>query len=69
MKQRKGAINKLRPSRVEDEYPFYQETPANWRCQGRGPAFIRVPSRLIYYDRAVLERFFSKRKLTPRRAG
>ncbi|OGQ00201.1 MAG: hypothetical protein A2Z40_03625 [Deltaproteobacteria bacterium RBG_19FT_COMBO_60_16] len=68
MDQRKG-VSKLRPSGVTAEYGVPEQTLANWRCQGRGPAFMRLSARLIYYDRDDVEKFFSDRKVTPGRTG
>jgi hypothetical protein len=62
-------VSKLRPAGVTAEYGVPEQTLANWRCQGRGPTFVRVSSRLIYYDRTDLDSFFSERKVTPGRAG
>lgn len=61
--------SKLRPSGVTDEYGVPEQTLANWRCQGRGPAFVRVSSRLVYYDRKTLDQFFADRTITPGRAS
>lgn len=64
-----NGVSKLRPSRVTAEYGVPEQTLANWRCQGRGPAYVRVSARLIYYDRNDVEKFFSDRKVTPGRAA
>ena len=66
---RRNGVRKLRPSGVAAEYGVPEQTLANWRCQGRGPDFVRVSSRLIYYDRDALEKFFSDRTVTPGRSS
>ena len=68
MDKRNGE-SKLRPSDVEAEFGIPQQTQANWRCQGRGPDFIRLSARHILYDRADLEKFFSDHKVEPGKAG
>lgn len=60
-----NGVSKLRPSRVTEEYGVPEQTLANWRCQGRGPSYVRVSARLIYYDRNDLERRFPARLLVP----
>jgi hypothetical protein len=69
MDQWNGVASKLRPSGVSAEFGVCEQTLANWRCQGRGPAFSRLSARMIYYDRNDLESFFSERKVTPGRAA
>lgn len=63
------AVSKLRPSGVKAEYGIPEQTLANWRHEGRGPAFVRLSARHIFYDRADIERFFAERKVTPGKAG
>jgi hypothetical protein len=69
MIQRDGVVSKLRASRVSAEYGIPEQTLANWRSVGRGPAFIRLSARHILYDRADLERYFSDHKVKPGKAG
>ena len=38
-------------------------TLAKWRHYGRGPAFVRIGSR-IYYDQADLDRYIDNRRRT-----
>lgn len=68
MDQRNG-VSKLRPSGVEAEYGVPSQTLANWRCQGKGPAYSRLSARMIVYDRNDVEKFFSDHKVTPGRAA
>jgi len=69
MEKRNGVVNKLRPSDVEAEFGIPQQTQANWRCQGRGPAFSRLSARMIVYDRNDVEKFFNDHKVEPGKAG
>lgn len=65
MNQRNKVVNKLRPSGVAAEYGVCEQTLANWRCQGSGPAFSRLSARMIVYDRNDVEKFFNDHKVTP----
>jgi len=69
MNQRIGVASKLRPSGVSAEYGVAEQTLANWRSTGRGPAFSRLSPRMIVYDRNDVEKFFTDRKVIPGRAG
>jgi predicted DNA-binding transcriptional regulator AlpA len=64
-----NGVSKLRPSRVSAEFGIAEQTLANWRSTGRGPVFSRLSPRMIAYDRADVEQFFSDRKVTPGRAA
>lgn len=57
----------LRPRDVEREYGIPEQTLANWRSTGRGPAFIRVSPRMVAYERAAIERWLSSRRVEPSR--
>lgn len=63
--QKRNRVRKLRAAAVSAEYGIPEQTLANWRCQGRGPAYERVSVRLILYDRGDLERFFLGKKVIP----
>lgn len=41
-----------------------RKTLENWRCQGRGPAFVRIGSRIFYRVRD-LEEFIEKNRHQP----
>ena len=41
-----------------------QKTLANWRCAGRGPAYIKIGD-LIRYDTNDLEAWLQSQKVTP----
>lgn len=43
---------------VAGEYPVATQTLARWRCDGSGPAFLRI-GRKIAYDRQVLDEWFA----------
>ncbi|MCP4745686.1 MAG: helix-turn-helix domain-containing protein, partial [Desulfobacteraceae bacterium] len=38
----------LRPKEVEDIYSIDAGTLANWRCQGRGPAYVKYGRKVLY---------------------
>ena len=42
-------------------------TMAHWRCEGRGPAFIKIGSRVAYSGRA-LNRWLDERTVQPKAA-
>ena len=69
MEQRNKGASKLRPSGVAAEYGVCEQTLANWRCTGRGPAYSRLSARMIVYDRNDVEKYFTDRKVTPGRAA
>jgi hypothetical protein len=69
MNQRNKVATKLRPSGVSAEYGIAEQTLANWRSIGRGPAFSRLSARMIVYDRNDVENFFSDHKVEPGKAG
>ncbi|MCL6566996.1 MAG: helix-turn-helix domain-containing protein [Acidobacteriia bacterium] len=39
---------------------------AKWRCQGRGPAFIKI-GRLVRYKPEAIEKFLDRRTVEPGR--
>jgi predicted site-specific integrase-resolvase len=43
----------LTPAQVSDRIGFKQSTLANWRSQGKGPAYITVGTRVRYDEVAV----------------
>jgi hypothetical protein len=59
----------LRPSAVEAEYGIAAGTLANWRAAGKGPKFVRLSCRQIFYAREALEKFFDDRMIEPTGAG
>lgn len=69
MNQRNKEASKLRPSGESAEFGVCEQTLANWRCIGRGPAYSRLSARMIVYDRSDVEQFFSDHKVTPGRAA
>jgi predicted DNA-binding transcriptional regulator AlpA len=40
----------LSPSEVSERYGIPEQTLANWRYQGRGPAFIKLGGLVRYSD-------------------
>ena len=40
-------------------------TMRRWRSQGRGPAFIRVSSRMVLYRKSDLESWLRARRVEP----
>ena len=38
----------LTPKEVEDMLCIHKGTLANWRCQGRGPAYIKYGRKVLY---------------------
>lgn len=44
------------------------QTLRNWRCKGRGPAYVKVGRRVIYPVDDVL-RFMEARKIDPEAKG
>jgi hypothetical protein len=65
MEQAKREARKLRPAGVTAEFGVAGQTLANWRSIGRGPAYSRLSSRMIVYDREDVEKYFSDRKVVP----
>jgi hypothetical protein len=63
------AIESVPPARMDtDEAARFlglrRQTLVNWRCAGKGPAFIRM-GKLVRYDRAVLEAFLAAQTVRP----
>jgi hypothetical protein len=69
MEQGNKGASKLRPSGVAAEYGVCEQTLANWRCAGHGPAFSRLSARMIIYDRQDVEQFFTDHKVIPGRVA
>lgn len=53
----------LRPRDVEEEFGIAEQTLANWRSTGRGPAFIRVSPRLVLYQRSEIAKWLAARRV------
>ena len=43
----------LKPKEVEKIYNIDAGTLANWRCQGRGPAYVKYGRKVLYPIRAL----------------
>jgi len=57
----------LRPKDIEREYGIPVQTQANWRANGRGPAFIRISPRMIFVERAAIEKWLASRRVESER--
>lgn len=52
----------LKPKAVAEELDVSERTLADWRYEGRGPAYIRE-GRVVRYRRADLERWATSRRV------
>ena len=43
----------LKPKEVEKVYNIDAGTLANWRCQGRGPVYVKYGRKVLYPIRAL----------------
>ena len=43
----------LKPKEVEKFYNLDAGTLANWRCQGRGPVYVKYGRKVLYPIRAL----------------
>ena len=41
----------------ENGAPFTEGTLETWRCLGKGPRFIRVGGRRVFYEASALDEF------------
>jgi predicted DNA-binding transcriptional regulator AlpA len=57
----------LSPREVEAEYGYPERTLETWRTRGRGPAWLRIGTRSVRYDRADIEAWQASIRVTPKR--
>lgn len=62
-------LSKLRPRQVTEEYGIAEQSLANRRADGRPPAYFKLSSRHILYDRQEIEDWLNAHKVLPGRAG
>ena len=54
----------LDEKQVSQRYSIHIQTLRNWRCIGRGPAYVKL-NRLVRYPLADLEQYFQARRIDP----
>lgn len=43
-----AAPHNLTPDELAHRWDLEKRTLANWRCAGRGPAYLKIGSRIVY---------------------
>lgn len=54
----------LTPEETSDVLKVATQTLANWRSQGKGPAWVRLGARRCRYRRSEIERFIEAMTVT-----
>ena len=67
MTMAKQPLLTLRPRDFKREYGVPEQTQANWRSTGRGPAFVRISPRMVIYERSAIEKWLAARRIEPTR--
>ena len=57
----------LNEKEVSSRYSIHVQTLRNWRCVGKGPAYVKL-SRLVRYPIRDLESYFQARRVDPERS-